>query len=110
MHKWMGAALAVAMLVTGCARMEEEKFVGHWVNVQARDDVMDIERNGESFMVRNTTPRFFSRKPKTESYPAIYKDGVLQVSNDGETVNFSVDEANDHLNTGSDEYQRVPAK
>ena len=110
MTKWMGAALAVAMLVAGCAKVEGEKFVGHWVNVQSQDDVMDIERNGESFMVRNTTPRFFSRKPKTENYPAIYKDGVLQVSNDGETVNFAIDQATGHLNTGSDEYQRVPAK
>ena|SRR5215213_8498293 len=110
MTKWMGAALAAAMLLAGCAKVEGEKFVGHWVNVQSQDDVMDIERNGESFMVRNTTPRFFSRKPKSESYPAIYKDDVLQVSNDGETVNFAIDQANGHLRTGSDEYQRVPAK
>ncbi|MDR6674722.1 hypothetical protein [Xanthomonas sp. 1678] len=110
MTKWMGAALAAAMLMTACAKVEGEKFVGHWVNVQSQDDVMEIERNGESFMVRNTTPRFFSRKPKTENYPAIYKDGVLQVSNDGETVNFAIDHANGHLSTGSDEYQRVPAK
>ncbi|MBO9883858.1 hypothetical protein [Xanthomonas sp. D-109] len=110
MTKWMGAALAAAMLVTGCARVEGEKFVGHWVNVESKDDTIDIERNGESFMVRNTTPRFFTRKPKTESYPAIYKDGVLQVTNDGETVNFAIDEADGHLNTGSDEYQRIPAK
>ncbi|MCW1777646.1 hypothetical protein NB693_25485 [Pantoea ananatis] len=54
MTKWMGAALAAAMLVTGCARVEGEKFVGHWVNVESKDDTIDIERNGESFMVRNT--------------------------------------------------------
>jgi hypothetical protein len=110
MMKWMGAALAAAMLVTGCAKVEGEKFGGHWVNAQTQDETMDIERNGESFMVRGTTPKFFSRKPKTDSYPAVYKDGVLQVNNDGETVNFAIDEANDHLNTGSDQYQRVPAK
>ncbi len=110
MRKWMGAALAATMLMAGCARMQGDKFVGHWVNVSAQDEVMDIEHNGDAFMVRNTTPRFFSRKPKTASYPAIYKDGVLQVSNDGETVNFAIDQSNGHLNTGSDEYQRVPAK
>ena len=102
--------LAAVVSLSGCARVEGEKYVGHWVNVQSQDDVMDIQRNGESFMVRNTTPRFFSRTPKTESYPAIYKDGVLQVSNDGETVNFAIDQANGDLRTGSDEYQRVPAK
>lgn len=53
---------------------------------------------------------FFSRTPKTESYPAVYKDGALQVSNDGETVNFAIDEANGHLNTGGEQYQRVPTK
>ena len=61
-------------------------------------------------MVRSTTPKFFSRTPKTESYPAVYKDGALQVSNDGETVNFAIDEANGHLNTGGEQYQRVPTK
>jgi hypothetical protein len=110
MVKWMGAALAAAMLVAGCAKVEGEKFVGHWVNVQTQEETMDIERNGEGFMVRSTTPKFFSRKPKTESYPAVYKDGTLQVSNDGETVNFAIDEANGHLNTGGEQYQRVPAK
>jgi hypothetical protein len=110
MRKWMAAALVTAMLMAGCAQVQGEKFVGHWVNVQTQDETMDIERNGEGFMVRSTTPKFFSRKPKTENYPAIYKDGVLQVSNDGETVNFAIDQANGHLNTGSDEYQRVPAK
>lgn len=110
MAKWMVTALAAVVLVAGCARVEGEKFVGHWVNVQSQDEVMDIERNGESFMVRNTTPKFFSRRPKTENYPAIYTDGVLQVTNDGETVNFAIDEANGRLSTGSDEYQRVPAK
>jgi hypothetical protein len=110
MIKWMGIALAATMLVAGCARTKGEEFVGHWVNVQAQEETMDIERNGESFMVRSTTPKFFSRKPETENYPAIYKDGVLQVSNDGETVNFAIDQASGHLNTGSDEFQRVPAK
>ena len=104
------AALAAVMLLAGCARVEGEKFVGHWVNVQSQDEVMDIERNGESFMVRNTTPKFFSRRPKTENYPAIYKDGVLQVTNDGETVNFAIDQASGNLSTGSDEFRRVPAK
>ena len=61
-------------------------------------------------MEHGKTEVFFSRKPRTENYPAIYKDGVLQVSNDGETVNFAIDQANGHLSTGSDEYQRVPAK
>ncbi len=110
MAKWMMTALAAMMLVAGCARVEGEKFVGHWVNVQAQDEVMDIERNGESYMVRNTTPKFFSRRPKTENYPAIYKDGVLQVTNDGETVNFAIDQSSGRLSTGSDEYQRVSAK
>ncbi|WP_108798868.1 hypothetical protein, partial [Xanthomonas fragariae] len=80
------------------------------VNVQTQDETMDIERNGETFMVRSTTPKFFSRTPKTESYPAVYKDGALQVTSDGETVNFAIDEANGHLNTGGEQYQRVPAK
>lgn len=110
MIKSMGIVLAAVMLLAGCARTQGEEFVGHWVNVQSQEETLDIERNGESFMVRSTTPKFFSRKPETESYPAVYKDGVLQVTNDGETVNFAIDQASGHLNTGSDEFQRVPAK
>ncbi|PPT45177.1 hypothetical protein XarjCFBP7652_22660, partial [Xanthomonas arboricola] len=40
----------------------------------------------------------------------VYKDGALQVTNDGETVNFAIDAANGHLNTGGEQYQRVPAE
>ncbi len=29
MMKWMGTALAAALLVSGCAKVEGEKFVGH---------------------------------------------------------------------------------
>ena len=29
MMKWMGTALSAALLVTGCAKMEGEKFVGY---------------------------------------------------------------------------------
>ena len=54
MMKWMGTALAAALLVSGCAKVEGEKFVGHWVNVQTQEETMDIERNGETFMVRST--------------------------------------------------------
>jgi hypothetical protein len=32
------------------------------------------------------------------------------VNNDGETVSFAIDEANGHLNTGSDQYQRIDTK
>lgn len=64
MMKWMGTALAAALLVSGCAKVEGEKFVGHWVNVQTQEETMDIERNGETFMVRSTTPKFFSRTPR----------------------------------------------
>jgi len=110
MMKWMCTGLAAALLVSGCSRIEGEKFVGHWVNVQSQDETMDIERNGQTFMVRSTTPKFFSRQPKTESYPAVYKDGALQVTNDGETVNFVIDQSNGHLNTGGEQYERVPAK
>ena len=47
MMRWMGAAMATALLVSGCARVEGEKFVGHWVNVQTQDETMDIERSGK---------------------------------------------------------------
>lgn len=102
MRRWMAPALATAMLVASCAKVEGEKFACHWVNVASQDDTMDIERNDESFMVRITTLEFFSRKPKTENYPAIYRGGVLQVTNNGETVNFAIDQASGHLRTGSD--------
>jgi hypothetical protein len=110
MMKWMVAALAATLLLAGCGKMQGEEYVGHWVNVQTQEETLDIERNGETFMVRSTTPKFFSRKPKTESYPAVYKDGALQVTSDGETVNFAIDKANGHLNTGSEQYQRVGTK
>lgn len=110
MHKWMAAALAMMIaLLAGCAGDTGQAYVGRWVNVESQDDVIDIERNGEAFMVRNTTPKFFSRKPKTESYPAVYEDGVLRVSSDGETVSFAIDQADGQLRTGSENYRKLDA-
>lgn len=48
-------------------------------------------------MVRSTAPKFFSRKPKTDSHQAINKDG--------ETVSFAIN--SDDLDTCSDQRQRV---
>lgn len=51
----------------------------------------------KGFMVRSTAPKFFSRKPKTDSHQAINKDG--------ETVSFAIN--SDDLDTCSDQRQRV---
>lgn len=70
---------------------------------------MQIERNGEGFIIRNTEPGYFSNgKPETKNLPATLKDGALQVQVGGfGAVIFMVDKATGNLTNGQAEYKKA---
>lgn len=75
------------------------------------ESMMDLERNGASFRVCNSSPTCFVRRPRTERSPTVEppadKEGELQVTRDGEAVDFALDQASGHANTGSDHDREV---
>ncbi|NJC03699.1 hypothetical protein GGR63_003646 [Xanthomonas sp. 3272] len=107
MKALLGSALVAMMLLAGCARDVGEQYVGKWVNMKSEKNVLSIEHNGESFIIRDTTPELLGGGVRTRNHPAILNKGVLQVSNADGTVNYAIDQATGHLSTGDTEYTRV---
>ena len=102
----ISALLLVCMVLAGCNNAGSE-YVGKWVNVKSDKRTVEIERNGDSFMLRNTEPSFFSGKIETRSIPATLKDGTLQVQMGMGSVTISLDKGTGHLTDGQAEYKRV---
>ncbi|ACD60950.1 lipoprotein, putative [Xanthomonas oryzae pv. oryzae PXO99A] len=107
MNTLLRSVLVAALLMAGCARDVGEQFVGKWVDVTSEKNVLSIEHNGESFIIRDTRPELFGNGVKTRNHPALLTKGVLQVSNGVGTVNYAIDEATGKLSTGDTEYTRV---
>lgn len=62
MKALLGSALVATTLLAGCARDVGEQYVGKWVNVKSEKNVLSIEHNGESFIIRDTQPELFGKR------------------------------------------------
>ncbi|MDF3881089.1 hypothetical protein [Cupriavidus basilensis] len=107
MRKLLMAAAAIVTLLAGCGNQTGEEYIGKWVNIKSEKRTLDIERNGDGFMVRNTEPSAWDGKIETKNIPAVLKDGALQVQTGGlGPVLLMVDKATGHLTSGPLEYKR----
>ena len=103
----LGAAAVALALLTGCGAESGSEYIGKWVDVKRDVRMLEIERNGGSFLIRNTEPSFFSGKVETQNIPATLKDGVLQLSLGFGTISLAIDKASGNLTDGQAEYKRV---
>lgn len=106
MRTAIGAALLSMTLLAGCGESAGDEFLGTWIGVENDKRVLVIERNGESYMVRNTEPSPFSDKIRTANLPATLEDGVLQVSVGMGRVSLAVDDKTGNLTDGKREFRR----
>lgn len=104
---------AVFAVLFGCSNPGSE-YIGKWVSRSNPNDVMEIVRNGETFLVKETRPTLFGRKGETQttSTPAVLKDGLLQIQSALGAINIAHVKDSDTLMvpgliTGSTEYQRL---
>ena len=102
----MPALLLVCAAIAGCHSAGSE-YIGKWVNVKSDQRTMDIERNGESFMLHTTEPSFITGRIETRNIPATLKDGTLQVQMGMGSVTLSIDKDTGHLTSGQTEYRSV---
>lgn len=90
----------LAVLAVGCSRAGSE-FVGKWVNTKNLNDVMEITRNGDQFLV--TVGR--------QKIGATYKDGMLEITGMMGSVKLTHVKDTDTILTpgffGQSEYKRV---
>jgi len=104
----LGAMVVALALLTGCGSESGSEYIGKWVSVESNVRMLEIERNGESFLIRNTEPSFFSGNVETKNIPATLKDGVLQLSLGFGTLSLAIDKASSgNLTDGQTEYKRV---
>lgn len=82
MKKWTTcfAYVLIAAALSGCGSKGGE-FVGKWQSTKYPQHQAVIEKNGDSYLLKNIAPSMFKRgETDTEVVPAVYKDGALEVS------------------------------
>jgi hypothetical protein len=106
--KALARALVLMATLAGCGAKSGGEYVGKWVNVTYTDHILNIERNGDGFMVRDSHPSFVTGKPETKNIPATYKEGQLFIATDFGSVALAIDRGSGHLTNGKTEYKKVP--
>lgn len=113
MKKWMKgiAFLALAVALAACGEQGKE-YVGKWQSKGNAKATAAIERNGDNFVLKISEPVVYGGgKTETTSTPAVYKDGMLELSNGFSMVKISYVKDTDTLLMptmgGSVEYSRV---
>lgn len=100
--------MLTAAILAGCNENSGSEYVGKWVNVRSNNRTLEVERNGDSFMLRETGPGFLTGKIETKNIPATLMDGTLQVQSSGlGPVTMSIDKATGNLTNGQNEYKRA---
>lgn len=103
MRRLIGVTLASLMLA-GCGGGPGEEYLGKWQRLKFTNQVIQIDRNGDNFIIRETAPN--NGKMQTQNLPATLKDGVLQVSGQI-TISLAIDKSTGHLTGANAEYEKV---
>ena len=113
MKKWMKglAHVAVAVTLAACGQQGGE-YVGNWQAKEYKNRTAAIERNGDNFVIKVTEPSAFRRNHlDTQVLPAVFKDGMLEISGFFGSSRVSYVKDTDTLlmptGGGSMEYRRV---
>ncbi|MCD5327909.1 hypothetical protein ACFFU8_09255 [Chromobacterium piscinae] len=105
--------MSVALLLAACGGGQGSEYLGKWQNSKNAKSSLEIVRNGDSFLVNETKPDFFSKgELKTSKFPAVLKDGVLQIQAGMGAVNIGHVKETDTLTVpggmgGTIEYARI---
>lgn len=104
--------VAALALLSACSESGSE-YIGKWVNSESSSTTMEISRNGENFLIKETTPVMWGKKGETNTStgPAVMKDGMLHVQGALGTPTISHIKQNDTLAVtalfGTREYKRA---
>jgi hypothetical protein len=82
MKNWMKgfAFLTLVAALSACGQSGKE-YVGSWKGKKYANRSATIERNGDNFVIKVTEPSMVKRgETDTETLPAVYKDGMLEIS------------------------------
>lgn len=103
------ASLLFVVALTACGSKDAAKFEGRWQEVSRPTSVLVVERNGDEFIISETSskPNFRPASPK----PAKFEDGKLVIMPNAMGAAFTYVKDRDSLilssAMGSAEYRRV---
>lgn len=86
MKKWMKyiSVASIAVVLSACGQKGGSEFVGSWQAKEYADRQAVVEKNGDNFLFKETSPAVWPRgKIETMVLPAVYKEGMLEVSGGG---------------------------
>lgn len=104
-------AVFIGVFAVGCGNIAGSEFVGQWVRSDRASETTEIKRNGENFIVIQIAPTFIGKvvnngERKAREYPAVLKDGVLNVNTGAEPIIISYVKDGDYLLVGKDKFVR----
>ena len=105
MKKYLLPLLLVLVSLCGCGDQGSKEYLGKWISTKRSDYTLEIAKNDNHYLVKETYP--LDGKPTTKSYPAIIKDGIVQVQNGIGTTSFTIVKETGHLTQGSREWYRA---
>ena len=71
--------LTLSLASAACAKNGSE-YLGKWQDpARPNSGTLEIDRNGDGYLVKITVPGMFGGKPQTTTVPAVAKDGSLQM-------------------------------
>lgn len=72
--------LALTALLLACSKPGSE-YLGNWVNTGNVENTLEIVRNGDGYLVKETRPALFGGQgeTRTSNIPAVLKDDLLQM-------------------------------
>ncbi len=95
---------AMALSLAACNDSATE-FVGHWEQVGKDCSSMDIEKNGETMLIRVHAPGMFKRE--SAAFPGVMNGETLNVTIRGTVQAMLINKNTGNLLVASDEYKRV---
>jgi hypothetical protein len=77
------------------------------VNIKSEQRTVEIVRNGDSFLLRESVPSFIDAKMETKNIPATLKDGTLQMQTGFGVSTLAIDKSTGRLTDGQSEYKHA---
>jgi hypothetical protein len=99
--------LAFVLALVACGNSVGSSYIGKWVSVNNANDTFEITRNGDNFLVKETSLIPIINQPRSLQFSAVLKDGLLQIQGDLGSMTVAYIKATDTLTLPGEDFRRV---